>query len=101
MSLDGPLYAVTNLNGNHYTGITEKRADEGQRTAQSSLKSNASRNKQGDDASEVGKTVTNDKSVYERYLSPIEGLPREKAVSKKRDQDSDYLEPVHGFPAPV
>lgn len=88
---DGPLYAVTTLNTSRYTGIREDRRDQTPDSTHSSMNTDISETKPRDN-----------KHIYERYLTPIDGLPGQASSSRSEDrgQDSGYLQPVGGIPVP-
>ena len=93
--VDGPLYAVSNLNNSRcYTGIPE--------ATQNNPNIDSARSSpepeiiiQANEPDEISKV--NDHVIYQRYLSPIEGVPSSpssaSSVAKERE-DQTYLQPI-------
>ena len=90
---DGPLYAVSNLSGSRYTGIPERQNNPNSDSARSSP------TPQETISPDVAGTTSNNNPeiVYQRYLSPIEGVPPpSNSVSPITidRQDHTYLQPI-------
>ncbi|CAB4021173.1 Hypothetical predicted protein [Paramuricea clavata] len=88
---DGPLYAVSNLNTSRYSGLPEKQNNPNSDSARSSPSPEIAVS--SDEPGNISKD--NQHIIYQRYLSPVEGVPPPSAspVAKEGD-DRTYLQPI-------
>ena len=92
ISADGPLYAVSNLNARTYSGIPETQNNQNSDSARSSPDPEIVPH---DEPGEIPKE--NQHVIYQRYLSPIEGVPSlPSSVSSvaKEGENETYVQPI-------